>query len=257
MRVQSIHLPLNFKDQYWQDNFQDLRDYVRRALGWPVIRVELHPDMLNQAIYNAIANYVKIKDLALYYADLAPDQNGWAPFPLDTDGKEIVASLVRDVIFKTTGFQSNLEGYAYDEYLIWPGIYEPGLDGGITFDFVKYYMVKQNLEDFRKAVGIDRTWEFMNGGIQLYPARADHQSAKVIYGDFPSPAKIQEEDFVRSWAVAEAMLILARVRGKISGIALPGGNATWDAADMRQEAQEIITQLREGAQRPVIPIWHL
>lgn len=256
MKVSKAHLPLDFDTPFWKDNFNDLKNYIKLSLGIPIVRAELHPFHYCLAIYNAIAEYVKLKEMTLHVADLSPDDNGFCELPDDIDGNKIESGLIRDVFFRTYGLQSNLEGYAYDEYLLWPGIYEPNLDSGITFDFVKYYMVKQNLEDFRITTGIDRTWEYLSGGIQLYPAGADHTDAKVLYGTFPTIEDIESEDFVRRWAVAEAQLILARNRNKFSGFAAPGGNATSDAADLRQEAQDTMTQLKESVTRPVVPIFH-
>ena len=119
---------------------------------------------------------------------------------------------------------------------------------------MSYYLFTQRLEDFKKLVGIDRSWEIMNGQIHLFPASATFEQVGILYRRIPEDAELEAEQWIKEYALAKAKHILGTVRGKMSGFQATGGNFSGDAAELKAEAKEEMTALRtelDLLQRPL------
>jgi hypothetical protein len=255
MKISNFVLPLDYTHPYWKDNFGFLKGYIMQSLGYPLVRVELTESMLAQSIHDALAIYFK------YSPDVT--WTGFEVLDLDADGQatlptHIVSSLIKDVVFPQN---SNAFGFVnpIDEglYATLPMASFIKINGG-TLELGHYYQARQQLEDANKITGRSKSWEHINGKLQVFPTRLTGETRQigVLYGSIPDPIDLESDDFVRAYAVASAKIILGTIRRKFSGFAAAGGNGTADGSDLISEGKTDQETLKTSAKagRPAIPI---
>lgn len=250
MKISRINIPLDYNNPYWKE-FKFLKQYIMQALGSPIIRVELTENHLNQSIHDAIHQYMKyddrINELAVEIINVSDNV---ADIPAGID-----ASLIRDVLFEES---TNIFGFftPLDEGIVASFPLRSILDfAGGYFDLAQYYMARQNLETANDILGRKRGWEIINGKLNIYPSLKDSSRVAIVYGKVLDPEKFEEDEWVRSYSVASAKIILGNIRRKLSGFSAAGGAATTDGTDLinegKQEQTDLITSLKDG--RPSLP----
>jgi hypothetical protein len=255
MKINSFVLPLDYTHPYWKDNFGFLKGYIMQSLGYPLVRVELTESMLAQASHDALAMYFKYSmdttHTGMEIVDL--DGDGAATIPFN-----IVPALIRDIVFPQN---SNAFGFVnpIDEglYATLPMASFIKINGG-TLELGHYYQARQQLEDANKITGRNRTWEHINGKIQVFPSRLTGETRQVgiLYGKIPEPLDLESDDFVRAYSVSSAKIMLGTIRRKFSGFAAAGGAGTPDGSDLisegKTEQETLVTNLK--ASRPAVPM---
>lgn len=235
--------------------FQVVKDYILLSLGWPLIRVELEDQHLTLAIIDAITKWYKRSGTIEYSLEIVTPQNGIIDIP-----PHINPVTIKEVIFNPNLMDSFAKGLvmAGDEDAFGKYVFpQAGFNNLLSnFDMVGYYLFTQRLEDFKKLVGIDRTWERQGGKIILYPQGADFATAGIVFRKVPEEIELVSEDWIKRWSLAKSKHMLATVRGKLSGFETSGGNIAGDYADLRSEAKEEMTELMEelNLHQMVLPI---
>lgn len=250
------YVDLRVDSPAYQGKFQVIKDYILLSLGWPMIRIELEDRHLMLAILDAVNLWYKKAGTNEYsYRIVAPTLN-IIPIPSD-----IRPSTIRDVLFNPQLVDSFARGLIMsgDEDELGKYVFPTqGFNNLLAnFDMVGYFLFTQRMEDFKKMVGIDRSWDIMNGEIHLYPAAAHFQEAAIMYRTLPEEAEIEAEQWIREWALAKSKHMLATVRGKMTGFQVAGGNLSGDADTLRSEAKEEMAALKielDSYQRP-LPIF--
>jgi hypothetical protein len=228
----------------YNNRFKDLKDYILYSLGWPVVRVELVPEHLNLAIMDAVT---------LYYDKAANDVDCVIVSAIN-DGIVDIPEGIKPQMIENVIFQQNLiDGFA-------KGMYISGTEDALgkyvlpfqswqtildNFDMVGYYSYLMRLEDFKKALGIDRTWDIMNGKIYLYPRDVQHDRVGIVYKSTFSDEILETEWWIKEYSLARAKFLLGMIRRKMSGFQTAGGNIANDGADLVNEAKEEMTVLKE------------
>jgi len=253
MRIAKTIIPTNYEDSYWKDNFQDLRQTIVLELGWPVVKVELTDVHLNLAIHEAISKYLEYDDVGLNFEKLPVAVGGWATIP-----DYINVDLIRDVVFP----QKKLSGVSTTAELssVFLGVDET-LSIGIpnhdimSLDVKNYLMLRQQFEDVRKIIGIDRSWEILDKKIKIYPTGIHEtvQEVGVIYGAYLLPADYETEEWIKSYAVSKAKILLGTIRRKFSGFAFAGGQGSTDGAELINEGKEEIAAAIENKKQDLRP----
>lgn len=250
MKISRISIPLDYENPYYKQ-FTFLKGYIMQALGSPIIRVELTENQLHQAIHDAIHQYMKyddrINELAIEIITVA---NNIADIPPGID-----TSLIKDVLFEES---TNIFGFftPLDEGIVASFPLRSILDfAGGYFDLSQYYMARQNLETANDILGRKRGWEIFDGKLHIYPSLKDSSRVAIVYGKVLDPEKFEEDEWVRSYSVASAKIMLGNIRRKLSGFSAAGGAAQTDGGDLinegKQEQTDLIASLKDG--RPSLP----
>lgn len=230
MIIKKINLPLNFEDDYWQNNFHDLRNYMYYTVGGGTVRVESHINHYNRAIHSAIKKYYEWENLAVNFEILSLAADKTAVLP-----DYIEPSLISDVIFYG-------HGATFSQFQVTTGLHDvffmrdfsnPILAGG---DVTQYMMARQKLKDIDRVLGIERTWEIIDKKIRCYPQGMSEDKIGVVYGAMILPEQLESDSWIQDYACEEFKHILGRIRTKFSGFQTSAGAATTDGENLIQEA---------------------
>lgn len=222
-----------------------LKGYVLRQLGWPLIRVEMTDDQLVDCILDAVQLYQEYAAIDYDLRVVTPSAN-IVTIPDDINPKFIV-----DVIFYRDYMDSLASGFG-------TGGYEEALGGVLPFDqsgrspivtkfnIAEYYMYVQHMEDFKKIVGIKRTFRIINDQIHLYPATQAWNEVGILYKPMISEETAEQSQWIKQYSTARAKKIVGIIRSKLSGFSSTGINIAADGESMKAEAQAEIDKLEEG-----------
>ena len=249
MRINSLQVPLDYTHPYWTDNFANLKSYIMTSFGYPLVRVELTETMLCQGIHDAISQLLKYGENVtnLYLETFSIDGTGAVELP-----PHISASLVRDIIFTATpnsfGFVNPIDEGIYATLPMSSFI---NMNGG-TLDLGQYYMARTQLADANAITGRTRSWEHINGKIQIYPTSLSNElrNVGVLYGKILEPDELSSDDWIRRYSTSACAVILGRLRRKFSGFSAAGGQGSNDGeaiiSDAKQEMLDLIQELKDS-----------
>lgn len=233
--------------QYYGNDFKNIKNYILTSLGYPIIKVELTEEMLNNAIISAIHLFYEYEATSMKMTMLTIDADNTCVIPADIDKDDI-----RDVIVDTknnissgAGVGNELSGLVTlgaTTYSV-PSFFH---DFVANFDIANYYMYLQYLEDYKKIMGIQYRWEVIDGKIHLFPKNFTFQYAAILSSDYPLLSDAQNEFWIKEYALAKSMYTLGIIRSKISGMQISGGmNAGASGEQMLTEGKEKMAALTE------------
>jgi hypothetical protein len=126
-----------------------------------------------------------------------------------------------------------------------------------NFDITNYFLYASKLEDFKKVLGIEQSWELMHDKIYLYPAEFRwNDPIGIIYKPAVTEEYAEGEQWIKEFALAKCQIMLGTIRGKLSGYNAAGINIAADAAEMKSDGKESRDKLLEemklmGAPMPI------
>jgi len=236
---------------------ETIKDFVMARLGHPVVRVELTPYQIKTSIDEAVS---KLN----FHAPM------WTVQMLAFD-----ASAGVNIYKMPTWVVHNLEYVVYKKTLL--SIQSQA--GTLEFDFfIKYFqdnflfqnfgvgdffMLQTHLEQIRKVLGQEGTWNIINGQyLQLYPKPVvTPQEVIVVYRGLDSntihPAY---RNWIQRYALAVSKGILGEIRGKYTSLPAPAGGAQLNGPELKQESaaekQQLMEELLlEIEEPPVFTTW--
>lgn len=225
----------------------EIKGFIQRNLGAPVVAVELVDDHYNDAIYEASMWFMgligQMKNLVL---PITP--NGGA-FDVAADCLSVVDvffDLNRAGIFDQfswAGVELNPLGFgAY-------GSYNNGATAGGGYSAIVQSM--QYLEQARRILSADRDWEWdhQDRKLRIYPTSGDigSQVFVVYMVDEMDLSKLRPYEYrlLRKYALAESMTILGNIRTKYSDGPSATGSITLNGQDLLANADMIRDTVRE------------
>jgi hypothetical protein len=125
-----------------------------------------------------------------------------------------------------------------------------------NFGVADFYLLQSNLEQMRKILGMEGTWDVINNQyLQLYPAPVTTPDQVILeYRALDSntihPAY---RNWIQRYALAIAKGILGEIRGKYSTLPSPGGGASLNGQALIDQSirekeileKELLTELEE------------
>ena len=225
---------------------QEIKDYVKRRMGHPCVRVELSDDQLQDAVDEASLWFgTHIGQLGVQRATTNGNTN---EYDVVTAVEEIV-----DVVFEVSG-DSPYNIFDFAEVEIEPFGFRNGrtLDGGFYSDIVQVF---QYWEQARRILGIDKNWEWDRPRRKLILYPSPKTAFQYMYSYTTSAIDLtvlsqRECWLVRQWALAQGMETLGYVRSKYSeipsasgGFSLNGDTLLSNAETMRMELNEKVKLL--------------
>ena len=212
---------------------ENIKDFVLLRLGHPVVRVELTPPQIKSCIDEAVT---KIQ----YHAPMWTKQFATFAASAGINLYEIPQYIV-----------DNLEYVVYHKTLL--SIQQKS--GTLEFDFfIKYfqdnflfqnfgvadfYLLQSNLEQIRKILGMEGTWDVINNQyIQLYPAPVTTPDQVILeYRALDSntihPAY---RNWIQRYTLAIAKGVLGEIRGKYATLPSPGGGASLNGQQLIEQS---------------------
>ena len=243
-------------DEYYNNRYIVLKNYILYNLGHPLIRIELTQEHLLTAIIDAVTMYQRYAAIDFDFMAISTSEN---PFDIPYG---INKETIVDVIFSagffdsigaglvTGGFVGEFEGSIIPIFGQKSGL----LDVLGKFNLATYYTYLQKLEDIKKVIGLDRMWQVVNNQIEVYPKTSTFTDIGILYRGKLTDSEVEEQEWIKKYALARAKMMLGTVRSKFSGINAAGMNIAADGEALKSEAKEEIDKLEErlwGMQRPM------
>lgn len=212
---------------------ETIKDFILARLGHPVVRVELTAFQIKSSIDEAVSK--------LYYHA-----------PLWTMQMTSFDASANINIYKIPRFiLNNLEYVVYKKTLL----SVQSQAGTLEFDFfIKYFqdnflfqnfgvgdffLLQQHLEQIRKVLGQEGTWNVLNNQyLVIYPRPVvTPQSVIMVYRALDSetihPAY---RNWLQRYALAVSKGILGEIRSKYASLPSPGGGAILNGNELKQES---------------------
>jgi len=250
----STFIPLN--PQLFNDNneLSNFKSYILRQLGWPLIRVEITEEQLMDCILDAVQLYHEYAASDYDVRVISGFAGNQVDIPMDINPKFIL-----DVIFERDYYDTmsaGLGAMGYEETL--GGVLPYNISGRSAlvqdFDIAGYYLYLQHMEDFKKMLGIRNYFEVIGNKIHLFPATVSYSRVGIIYKPMMNEQKIENEMWVKKYAIAKAKMIVGTIRSKLGGFSSTGTNIAVDGEAMKSEAQAEIDKLEEKLQFLGVPM---
>jgi len=223
---------------------ENIRSFIMRKLGHPVVCVELDEEQVDQAItdafiwWSAYRGWYKEAELQLVIDQSEYDLSAVDPPVVGIIDIYFVADYGWDLEYLWEGFL-DVNGYPYDWYLQNEG------QGGFYSGIVQWQQMR---ETGARVLSVDADWIFNSQTkvLTITPRPSDNMVAQKIVYKYETPfdskylsmVPPQDAFLIRERALAESKYILGRIRGKYTG-GLPAaqGNVSLDGDNLLQEAQ--------------------
>lgn len=214
------------------------------------IELDLDQDTLNLAIDLALSRYRQRSEHAVEESYLFMAlKEGISDYTLP---KEVIE--VRQIFRKQFGVSINDSEYGAGQFdpfdLAYTNLYvlESGSTGGLaTYDFYA-----QNIELAARMFGYHYTflWNGMTRKLKINRNLRSEEEEIVlwIYNYIPEEMLIQDTyagTWIRSYALAQAQLMLGKAYERFTSLAGPNGGVTLNGAQLQQDAKETIDKLEE------------
>ena len=231
----------------------DIKRYILVELGYPNVEVELCDEHLEQAIRDTVDDFLRFNALNLTKFWKIPLQNGVVEYALPEDLR-----VVREV----TTFKLSQFDVIFGADLIINPIYLRNTRDAYQ-DILTFWLSEAAFETQKRVYGLQTSWDVIQGNsrIRLYPTPSSDRVA-IIKGTYqPGPSTLDARtlgtkgELFRRMALARAMAILGRIRGKrVSGINTSQGVVQLDGEQLRAEAKEMLTEARTELQETGRPL---
>lgn len=228
----------------------DIIDHIKLSLGWPIVKIELddvhflHSIEHAELLFNRYLGELQI--LAFHGC-----ADSWTHTFTAADHIKGISNI-------KCLFPNNLADYA--QLNIFEILYRmlyPRLPVG------EWYMLKGFYKTYQRVRGVDPDWHYDPFNRKLYvdchggPWDIMVEANIDLTFDSINVGLRSYQDLFLQVCEAEAKLMLAKVRGKYSGIPVPGGTMGTDAQDLKQEAQatlEMANKILDAEARFAAPV---
>jgi hypothetical protein len=249
----SNYIPLDRSIFVENNDLNNLKKYVLRQLGWPLIRVEITDEQLYDCIFDAVELYQEYAAIDYSYEELSVSGNQ-AIIP-----ETINPKFIYEVIFPRDYFDSLSAGLASSGYEATLGGVLPYDSSGRSplvddFDIAQYFLYMQHMEDFKKIIGMKKSWEIIDRKIHIFPASSRINKIGLIYKGMLNEKSISSTSWIKSFAVAKAKIIVGTIRSKLGGFSSTGTNIAVDGEALKSEGREDVAALKERLYTIGIPM---
>lgn len=222
------------------------RNWIWRMLGYPLVRVELTEEQVNDSIGMAIERYeeYRIPEQTYYYLGVTAGQSV-IELPLHINKKEVI-----EVVYSPhADLFSQLTGAGEAFYLTY---YLQNTGGTFLSDFYIAMAYKETLE---MTLGISPTYEFFtsknsNGEwrdyIRISPKPSVSLQIGILYNRPMTEEEVDSATWIRKYALTWAKEQLGRIRSKYTSIPGPTGEMQMDGQQLISEAQQERQALEES-----------
>jgi len=225
------------EDVEFNNFYRIIKDFIKARLGHPVVRVELSDFQILTAIDEAIAK--------LDYH--APD---WCLqfMTFRTKAKENLYELPQFVMnnFRYAAYKKTLLSVARQSGTLENDFFIKYFQENFLFnqlDIGEFLLMKMQLEQIRKVLSREGTWDVVNGRyLQVYPVPHDASDEEEVVVEFKAIDTTTLHPYFMGWiqryGCAICKVILGQIRGKFAQLPSPQGGAVLNGAALVKEGQE-------------------
>lgn len=230
------------------DHREKLKGTIQTLLGSPAVEIELYDEQYEIAIDNAVANYrawsSASKEEAFLHLRLNESESVYTlPNEVNT-----VHRIYRRGNGVVSGSGATVDPFslAYSNTYLLSAV--RGSTGG---GLLTYWAYHQFDETVAKLFGREIMFTYNSYTHKLVLERDIRGMEEVllhVFQDKPEMMLFGEQmiyPWIRDWALAECMLMLGRSRSKFASLPGPQGTISMDGESMKQEAQTMMTSLKD------------
>jgi hypothetical protein len=224
------------------DERRNIMKIVRTELGYPTITVELTDDQLSRAVSDALETFRQRSSMAVkracFFLDIKPYNQHYVLANKAVDYNKIV-TVMAGYRF-TSAFLSQAMGSGVYGQVVLQHLYNMG-----TFDLLSYHIVSSYVEqlEIMFATRLTYVWDESKRRISFHQAFTRPERILLDVTLEKTEQEIFVDRYAKRWiqqfAQAQAMDILAQIRGKYANLPGASGAITLNALDLRTQAKEI------------------
>ena len=228
------------------DERRELMDSLRAQLGYPSVDVELTNYQMDTAVQNALETFRTRAGSSyrrgFYFLDIEPGKQKYL-MTNKVMGYHKIVSVTAAYRF-TSAFLSSAHGAGVYGQVVLQHLYNMG-----TFDLTSFHLVSQYVEQLEHLFSTRLDFTFH-----------EHNRLLSFFNAFTRPERIlldcmierTEQDLFRDrltkrwierYALSEAMLMLAQIRGKFATLPGAGGGISLNAGELITQAMTLREQL--------------
>ena len=223
------------------DERRELADSIRKQLGYPVIEVELTKFQLNEAIQKALEALRQRSASAYRRVYFFMDaQVGIQKYLLTNEriGFHRIVNIM-GVWRITSAFLSTVHAAGVFGQTILQHLYHMG-----TYDLVSYHLISDYIEQLEQLFATRVTYTWDEGSREFFIFQRITRNERVLL-DCVIERTEQElltnrwtKMWIERWALAEARMMLAEIRGKYATLPGAGGGVSLNAGELVAKAAE-------------------
>lgn len=225
------------------DERRELADSILKQMGHPTIEVELTKKQLDEAIQSALEE-LRLRSSAAYrrvyfFMDMQPRQQRYILTNKAAKMNTIVN--IMGIWRITSAFQSTAYAAGVYGQTVLQHLYHMG-----TFDLISYHIISDYIEQLEQlfATRVTYTWDESSRQLDVFQSFTRRErvliDAVVERTEQELLTHRKTKNWIERWALAQAQLTLAQIRGKYSTLPGAGGGVSLNAADLEALAQQNI-----------------
>jgi hypothetical protein len=224
------------------DERRNIMKIIRTELGYPTVTVELTDDQLSRAVSDALETFRQRSSMsvkrACFFLDIQPYNQHYVLANKAVDYNKIV-TVMAGYRF-TSAFLSQAMGSGVYGQVVMQHLYNMG-----TFDLLSYHIVSAYVEqlEIMFATRLTYVWDESKRRISFHQSFTRPERILLDVTLEKTEQEIFLDRYAKRWiqqfAQAQAMDMLAQIRGKYASLPGASGAVTLNAQDLRTQAKEI------------------
>lgn len=242
------YMELGVGDDGTPDERRKIMDDIRYQLGYPTVDVELTPVQLEIAVQKALEAFRKRSSSAykrgFFFLDVKPYEQSYK-----LTNRRIGYHKIVDIsgAFRfTAAFLSTVHGSGVYGQVVLQHLYNMG-----TYDLTSFHLVSQYVEQLEHlfATRLVYNWDETDRTLSFYQSFGVEERVLLDCSVERTEQDLMSDRFAKTWikryALAEAMVILAQVRGKYGSLPGAGGGISLNSSDLLATADAYKAELFE------------
>jgi len=228
------------------DERRELLESMRAQLGYPVIDVELTKYQFDTALTGGLEEFRKRSGAAykrsFFFLDTQPGQQHYILADKTVGFNQIVN--VTGLYRMTSAFLSSAYGSGIYGQIVLQQLYSMG-----TFDLLSFHLVSEYIEQMEQlfATRLTYNWNERSRTLAIFDTRVYPERILVDATIERTEQDLLTDRYTKSWiekwALAEARLMLAEIRGKYAALPGAGGGVSLNAQDLITRADQDMQSL--------------
>lgn len=218
-------------------------DVLKKQMGYPVICVELTDDHWNISINNALQEFRRRSDSAYtkqyFFMQVQPYQDIYY-LNEPAFGTDKIVDVLKIHRLNMMGLVNFAPDNIYAQQFL-NHFYAPG----VSYDLVSIHLIHSMSEIYSLLFAGEVTFNWREASREMRIYKKFAAAEKVLIET--SCEKTEQEllvdrwaqQWIQQWAEAEAMMMLAHIRGKFASLPGPGGGLQLNADSLRAEGQRL------------------
>lgn len=230
------------------DERRALHTSIKEQLGYPVVDVELTQSQLDTAIRKALDVYRQRSSVSykkgFFFLDINPGQQRYVMSNKTIGFNKIVNIMTAyrfNAAFLSSAHSAGLYGQSVLQHLYTMG----------TYDLTSFHLISQYVETLEELFATRLMFQFneYNRCLDFYQSFVYQERVLLECMVERTEQELFVDRLSKNWieqyALAEAMLILAQIRGKYSTLPGAGGGVTLNASDLTATSENLKVNLLE------------